>query len=136
MPDLTSTTPSTPTQKGPIHVSDTIPPTTLLEPSFTDAIRLIEEAADVADHQRQHWPCSLRRIADGLERPPELIPARWTSIRVQVAKLHHARVGMSPKTLANHKANVSGQPCAGSVGRRACRREERRLTSAGQHYET
>jgi hypothetical protein len=26
-------------------VSDTIPPTTLLEPSFTDAIRLIEEAA-------------------------------------------------------------------------------------------
>jgi integrase len=103
---FTSTTPSTPTQKGPIHVSNTTSPTSLLEPSFTDAIRLIAEAPDLADHQRQHWPCSLRRIADGLDRPPELIPARWTSIRMQVAKLHHARVAMSPKTLANHKANV------------------------------
>ena len=106
MPDLTPTTPSTPTQKGPIQVSDTTPPTTLLEPSFTDAIRLIEEAPDLADHQRQHWRCSLRRIADGLDRPPELIPARWTSIRMQVAKLHHARMALTSKTLANHKANV------------------------------
>ena len=85
---------------------DTTPSTTLLEPSFTDAIRLIKDASDVADHQRQHWRCSLRRIADGLDRPPELIPARWTSIRMQVAKLHPARMELSAKTLANHKANV------------------------------
>jgi len=106
MPDLISTRPFTPTQKGPSHVPDTTSPTTLLEPSFTDAIRLIDEAPDLPDTQRQHWRCSLRRIADGLERPPELIPARWTSIRMQVAKLHHARLALTSKTLANHKANV------------------------------
>jgi len=103
---LTSTRPFTSTQKGLNHVPDTTPSTTLLEPSFTDAIRLIKDASDVADHQRQHWRCSLRRIADGLDRPPELIPARWTSIRMQVAKLHPARMELSAKTLANHKANV------------------------------
>ena len=106
MPNSTSTTPSTPAQKGPTPVPDTTSPTTLLEPSFTDATRLIEDASDLPDTQRQHWRCSLRRIADGLERPPELIPARWTSIRMQVAKLHHARLGLTSKTLANHKSNV------------------------------
>ena len=106
MPNSTSIRPFAATQKGPTPVPDTTPPTTLLEPSFTHAIRLIQEAADLADHQRQHWRCSLRRIADGLERPPELVPARWTSIRMQVEKLHHARLGLTSKTLANHKANV------------------------------
>jgi integrase len=87
-------------------MTDTTPPKTLLETSFADAIRAIEDASDLRDHVRQHWPCSLRRIADGLGRPPELIPARWTSIRQPVEKLHHARMDLTFKTLANHKANV------------------------------
>jgi hypothetical protein len=87
-------------------MSDTTPPTTLIETSFADAILAIEDASDLPDHVRQHWPCSLRRVADALDRPIELVPARWTSIRFQVEKLHHARVELSFKTLANHKANA------------------------------
>jgi hypothetical protein len=87
-------------------MSHPTPLTTLIETSFLDAIRAIEDASDLPDHVRQHWPCSLRQIAKGLDRPPELIPARWTSIRMQVDKLHHARMGLTFKTLANHKANV------------------------------
>jgi integrase len=87
-------------------MSDPTPPTTLLEPSFADAIRAIEDASDLPNHLRQHWPCSLRRIADGLDRPLELIPARWSAIRQPVEKLHHARMDMTFKTLANHRANV------------------------------
>jgi hypothetical protein len=89
-----------------LQVSDPTPPTTLLEASFADAIRAIEDASDLPDPLRQHWPCSLRRIADGLDRPLELIPARWSAIRQPVAKLHHARMDLTFKTLANHKANV------------------------------
>ena len=35
------------------------------------------------------------------------IPARWTSIRMPVGQLHHARVGVTAKTVANHRANVA-----------------------------
>src|SRR5829696_6929863 len=92
--------------EGTLRMSDTTPPTTLIETSFADAIRSIEDASDLPDHVRQHWPCSLRRVADALDRRVELVPARWTSIRFQVEKLHHARMELSFKTLANHKANV------------------------------
>jgi hypothetical protein len=63
------------------EAGDPTPTTTLIETSFADAIRLIEDASDLPEHVRQHWPCSLRRIAAGLDRSIELVPARWTSIR-------------------------------------------------------
>jgi integrase len=78
----------------------------LIEPSFVDAARAIETANDLPVRTRSHWCCSLRRIAQAMDRPPELIPARWTAISAEVARLHPARVGSTPKTLANHKSNV------------------------------
>ena len=87
-------------------MTDLTPPTTLIETSFAEAIRRIEEAPELPEHRRQHWPCSLRQIGKGLDRPLELIPARWTAIRFGVEKLHHARMGLTSKTLANHKANA------------------------------
>jgi integrase len=48
----------------------------------------------------------LRQIAKWLDRPVEVIPARWQSVRISVGQLHHARVGVTAKTLANHKSNV------------------------------
>ncbi len=80
--------------------------TTLLEPSFVDAIAAIEQAPDLSEQTRRHWVCSLRQIAKWLDRPAEIIPARWTSVRMPVSQLHHARVGVTAKTLANHKSNV------------------------------
>ena len=41
-----------------------------------------------------------------LDRPLELAPARWTALRIPVSRLHHHPLGITPKTLANHKANV------------------------------
>ena len=35
-----------------------------------------------------------------------MIPARWNAVQISVAQLHHARVGVTAKTLANHKSNV------------------------------
>ena len=39
-------------------------------------------------------------------RPPEIVPARWSGIKNAVYELHAARLGANPKTLANHKSNV------------------------------
>jgi hypothetical protein len=41
-----------------------------------------------------------------MDQPVELIPARWTSARHPIGRLHPARVGSTAKTLANHKSNV------------------------------
>ena len=79
----------------------------LLEPSFTSAITAIEQATDLTKEVKRHWACSLRQIGKWLDRPLVMIPARWTSIRGPVSQLHHARVGVTAKTVANHKANVA-----------------------------
>jgi integrase len=80
--------------------------TDLLEPSFADAIRSIEAATDVMARTRSHWLCSLRQIGKAIGKPLEIVPARWTAARFTIGRLHHARVGFNPKTLANHKSNV------------------------------
>ena len=67
----------------------------------------IEGAADLSKSVKGHWVCSLRQIGKWLDRPFELIPARWTSIRLPVGQLHHARLGVTAKTVANHRANVA-----------------------------
>ena len=77
-----------------------------MEPSFLDLIAAIEQAAELSEQRRRHWVCSLRQIAKWLDRPAAVIPARWHSVRISVVQLHHARVGVTAKTLANHKSNV------------------------------
>jgi integrase len=42
----------------------------------------------------------------GLDRPAEVIPARWMAVRLSIAQMHHARIGVTAKTLSNHKSNV------------------------------
>jgi integrase len=79
----------------------------LLEPSFEAAIIAINQSADLTESTKRHWTCSLRRVGKWLDRPLELIPARWTSIRLPVSQLHHARLHVTPKTVANHRANVA-----------------------------
>jgi integrase len=67
----------------------------------------IEDAADLSAGIKRHWVCSLRQIAKWLDRPVEVTPARWTAIRLPVGQLHHARLGVTAKTVANHKSNVA-----------------------------
>ena len=82
------------------------PTTMLLELSFEDLLLAIEQAEDLSEQTRRHWACSLRQIAKWLDRPPAVIPARWQALWISMAQLHHARVGVTSKTLANHKSNV------------------------------
>jgi site-specific recombinase XerD len=80
--------------------------TALLEPSFAELVAAMEQATELSEQRRRHWVCSLRQIAKWLDRPAAAIPARWSSVRISVIQLHHARVGVTAKTLANHKSNV------------------------------
>jgi integrase len=80
--------------------------TILLEPSFVELIAAIGEAPELSQQIRRHWICSAGQIARWLDRPARVIPARWNSVQLSVAQLHHARVGVTAKTLANHKSNV------------------------------
>ena len=80
--------------------------TALLEPSFADLLAAIAQAPELSEQRRRHWACSLQQIAKWLDRPAAVIPARWNAIQLSVGQLHHARVGVTAKTLANHKSNV------------------------------
>jgi hypothetical protein len=82
------------------------PATPLLEPSFAALIAAVEKAVDLPVQTRRHWTCSIRQVVKGLDRPPAAIPARWNAIRMSMRQLHHARVGVTAKTFANHKSNV------------------------------
>jgi integrase len=75
------------------------------EPNLADAIRLIGEST-LEKSKISHWCCSIRAVAAALGLPPESVPARWQAIAHRVKQLHHARVGMSEKTLKNHIANL------------------------------
>jgi integrase len=78
-----------------------------LEPTFSAAMNAIENATDLSASIKRHWVCSLRQVAKWLNRPVEVTPARWTAIRLPVGQLHHARLGVTAKTVANHKSNVA-----------------------------
>ena len=77
-----------------------------LEASFADVVAAIETATELAPRHRTHWVCSLRQIAKAMDKPLEIIPARWMAVRFSIGQLHPARVGSNAKTLANHKSNV------------------------------
>ena len=80
---------------------------TLIEPSFADAIEAIETSGELPPTKKTHWSCSLRKVGEWLDRPLATIPARWTNLHISVGQLHHAPLGVTAKTLANHKANVA-----------------------------
>lgn len=78
----------------------------LHEPSLADAIGAIKDDQTLDSGIRSQWLCSLRRIAEMIDRPLESLPARMTALRHPVGRLNAARLSVSPKTLSNHKANV------------------------------
>jgi hypothetical protein len=81
-------------------------PLPLIEPSMADAMATIEVAEDLPKDKRRHWLCSLRVVTKALGRPSPLIPARWTAVRIPISRLHHVQMGVTAKTLANHKGTV------------------------------
>jgi Phage integrase family len=78
----------------------------LIESSFVDAIAIIAAADELPKQTQRHWTTSLRQIAKALDKPLELIPARLSAVRADLARLHHLPTGLTLKTLRNHKSNV------------------------------
>jgi hypothetical protein len=83
-----------------------MPPHPLIEPSFVEAIAIIAAAPELPEQKKRHLITSLRQIAKALDRPPEVIPARYSAIRADLDSLHEAPAGLTRKTLRNHKSNA------------------------------
>jgi hypothetical protein len=86
----------------------------LIESSFADAITIIAAADELSEQTRRHWTTSLRQIAKALDKPLEVIPARYSAVRADLGQLHHAPAGVTAKTLQNHKSNVKSALMAGA----------------------
>jgi hypothetical protein len=77
----------------------------LIEPSFADAITMIA-AEDLPAQLKRHWTTSMRQFAKAVDRPLEVIPARYSAVRNDLAQWHHAPSGLTPKTVMNHRSNT------------------------------
>ncbi|WP_404381702.1 hypothetical protein [Caenispirillum salinarum] len=71
-------------------------------PTFEDLAQYVE-TSDIPPAQRKRMAGAVRRIAHWCGRVPEEMPARLKDVRPLVGDLHPARLGVSPKTLANTK---------------------------------
>jgi hypothetical protein len=78
----------------------------LIEKSFADAIAMIAAAEELPEEKRRHWATSLRQVAKALDRPLEVIPARYSAVRADLINLHEVPAGLTAKTLQNHKSNT------------------------------
>src|ERR1700722_19214451 len=76
----------------------------LIETSFADAVA-IAAAQELPEQKRRHWTTSLRQIAKAFDKPPEVIPARYSAVRADLIQLHEVPAGLTSKTLQNHKSN-------------------------------
>src|SRR5690348_17664789 len=81
-------------------------PVKLIDATLADVLAAIERDASLPEPKREAWCCSIRRIANFLEREPAQLPARLLALRFGIARLHHAQLGVSRKTLQNHLANL------------------------------
>lgn len=80
----------------------------LIEPSFKDAIAMIAASGELSAQRKLHWTTSLRQFAKATNRPLEVIPARYSAVRNDLANWHHAPCELTPKTVSNHRSNTKG----------------------------
>jgi Phage integrase family len=78
----------------------------LIEPSFQDAIAMIMASEDLPEQMKRHWTTSLRQFGKAMDRPLEVIPARYSAVRNDLAKWHHVPAGLTIKTVRNHRSNT------------------------------
>jgi hypothetical protein len=57
----------------------------LIEPSFQDAIEMIAASEELTDELKRHWTTSLRQFGKATDRPLEVIPARYSAVRNDLA---------------------------------------------------
>jgi hypothetical protein len=72
-------------------------------------MHLRRQGADPHDRNpsaKRHWTTSLRWFAKAVNKPLEVIPARYSAVRSDLAQLHEVPSGLTAKTVQNHKSNV------------------------------
>ena len=74
--------------------------------SLADVYAAVQSDPSLPKSTREALCCSLRRVAKFLGRDLSHLPARLGALRYGIAGLHHARLGISRKTLQNHIANL------------------------------
>src|SRR5262245_59485223 len=77
-----------------------------LEPTLADVHAAIEHDLALSKSTRDALCCSLRRVTKFLRRDLTQLPARLGALRYGIARLHHAQLGISRKTLQNHISNL------------------------------
>jgi hypothetical protein len=80
----------------------------LIEASCADAIGMIAAAKELTEQTKRHWSTSIRQFAKAKDRPLEVIPARYSAVRNDLANWHHVPAGLTAKTVMNHRSNVKG----------------------------
>ena len=80
----------------------------LIEASFPDAIEIIAASEELSEQTKRHWTTSLRQFAKAMDRPLQVIPARYSGVRNDLANWHHVPAGLTAKTVMNHRSNVKG----------------------------
>src|SRR5262249_35566513 len=78
----------------------------LIETSFAEAIAIIGKADELSEQTRRHWATSLRQVGKALDKPLDVIPARYSAVRNDMRQLHSAPLGLTHKTVQNHRSNV------------------------------
>src|SRR3954454_16193372 len=79
-PDITMT-------HEPVPTPELTTSSPLIEPLLAEALVAAENAQALSPDTRRHWACSLlRRIAEAIDRPLTLLPARWTALRIPVSR--------------------------------------------------
>ncbi len=67
---------------------------------------MIAASKELSEQLKVHWTTSLRQFAKATDRPLEVIPARYSAVRNDLASWHHAPSGLTPKTVMNHRSNA------------------------------
>ena len=86
---------------------DLAPEVALGERSLADAMAAIGADPSLLESKRRHWKTSMKRIAEGIGRPPQSLPARLTALRHHIGRLNPVLMRIEPKSLANHKSNLT-----------------------------
>lgn len=76
------------------------------DPTMAALLTFLEDVPDLEQNRRRDLRSAVRRICDLVDREPEHIPANITVLRGALRKVSRVQHRMSPKTLANIKANV------------------------------
>ena len=86
----------------------TTPRTVFGDISLKQVLAMIEADEALSASKKTEWRCALRRLARYLDKDLPLLPARLGALRHGVGQLHHARLGISKKSLQNLSASIKG----------------------------